>query len=259
MKTLRNLALAFSAMAFAISCSSDDDSTEISTQNHFPLGASNYWKYDATMTGAEPAQDSLYVNSVQNNIYDLNVKDVSTNLFMGVITQNNIKVENGEYYLQGSVNVGDVVGNILDLEIDLNNAKFLSENAAANTQLFYLEGEEEQNFGQIPLKLKYNVETIQQELMSSKNVNGETYENVIKVQFKVNLQIQAEVLVSFDLMAPQDVIVVDAYFAEGIGMIESNTTMQYELENLSLIGGLNFPETMSQTQDEEITEYLVIQ
>ncbi|WP_196889694.1 hypothetical protein [Aureivirga sp. CE67] len=242
-----------------VSCSDDDENDVTSNQSFFPSSDnSNYWKYNSVMEDVEPSTDSLYIASVNNNYYDFEVKDVSTNLFMGMLTQNDVKVENGNYYLKGNVNAGDVIGNILDLEISLDDARFLSETASVEETLYEQSGQTEQEFSGMTLKSDYGIKFKNEEFLSSKNINGVTYNNIIRVKMTLNLKISTQLLIEIDLLPEQDVITVDAYYAEGIGLVESQTTLKYELADLSALGlNLDFPTSMEQSQSETIIEYQV--
>ncbi len=261
------LAIAFASVLF--SCSSDDSNGNTSENDttYLPLKTGNFWTYDVTgETVAE--RDSLYI-SKDSVINGKNYKRFETlnqpfGFFSNSLNKNGVRVSGNSLLLSGTTGLN--LGDAFPIDLTLNDFVIFKENAASGEQLSTVSGIIEQDFEGYPLKLEYTMKsTAIESLPSFTSPNGDVYTDVKKMKTTLNLKVTSTVTITgvpfpitIPIMNPQDVVVSYQYYAKNIGMVYANTTISYELQDLSSYGvTLPIPLTGSQLQEEFLDTYSI--
>lgn len=218
-----------------------DDSLAVdSSENYFPLAEENYWEYqNVSEPQNQPAmesEDSLYVAENNANGYTMEAQPPIEGFMTSLLHNGTLKKENNQLLFSG--NYQFLLEGFDAVQIPLQNVVMYDVNANAGTELFTASNVIEQTFSGIPMQMEYTVSTTHEGLLDSYNVEGTTYENVLSSQFVLNLEISTSIelfgnTINIPILAAQDVLVGQNYYAEGIGMVYSHVTFNYELEDLS--------------------------
>ncbi|WP_300564575.1 hypothetical protein [Flavobacterium sp.] len=261
------LAIAFVSTLF--SCSSDDSNgnTPENDTTYLPLKTGNYWTYD--VNGENVAErDSLYI-SKDTVINSKDYKRFETlnqpfGFFSNSLNKNGVRVSGNSVLLSGTAGLN--LGDVFPIDLTLNDFVVFKENASNGEQLSSVSGIIEQDYQGYPLKLEYTMKSTSVEsLPSFTSPNNDVYTDVKKVKTILNLKISSTVTIQgvpfplvITIMNPQDVVVSYQYYAKNIGMVYANTTINYELQDLSSYGvTLPIPLTGSQLQEEFLDTYSI--
>lgn len=254
-----------------LSCSSDDgsDTTENGTETttYFPLETGNFWTYDVTGTNVSE-RDSLYIanDTVINTKTYKKVKTLSLpfGFFSNSLRNNGVRKEGSSLLLTGSA--GFNLGAVFPIDLSLNDFIIFKETAGANVQLSSISGAINQDFEGYPLVLDYTMKSVALETLPTYTApDGTTYTDVKSVKTTLNLKISTTVTIpnipfplTITIMNPQNVVSSIQYYAKNIGMIHTNTTISYELQDLSQYNvTLPIPQSGSEVQDEVLDTYQV--
>ncbi len=260
--------IAFS-VAILASCSSDNSSGNASTGNYLPLTDGNYWTYKVTTIGQSTInRDSLYVanDTVINTKTYKKMKTLAIpfGFYSNSLRNNGLRKENDAIYMTG--NAGLNLGAVLPIDLSVSDLMIFKESATLNQQLGSVSGVINQDFQGYPLVINYTLKTTALETLPSyTSENNTVYTDIKKVNITLNLKVSTTVTVpglplpvSLVLLDPQDVVVSIQYYAKNIGMVYTNTLINYHLVDLSTLGvTLPIPQSGSQTQNENLDTYLV--
>ncbi len=260
--------IAFS-VAILASCSSDNSSGNASTANYLPLTDGNYWTYKVTTIGQSTInRDSLYVanDTVINTKTYKKMKTLAIpfGFYSNSLRNNGLRKENDAIYMTG--NAGLNLGAVLPIDLSVSDLMIFKESATLNQQLGSVSGVINQDFQGYPLVINYTLKTTALETLPSyTSENNTVYTDIKKVNITLNLKVSTTVTVpglplpvSLVLLDPQDVVVSIQYYAKNIGMVYTNTLINYHLVDLSTLGvTLPIPQSGSQTQNENLDTYLV--
>jgi hypothetical protein len=264
MKT-KFLMIAF-VVALVSACSSDDSpSGDTNSPDYFPLTDGNYWTYD--VVGESLAnRDSLYVAN-DTVINSQTYKKMKTlNLPFGFSTNslrnNGLRKEGDAVYVTGAAGLN--LGNTLPIDLSLSNFIIFKESATLNQQLSSVSGTLTQDFQGYPLTIDYTLKTTALETLPSYTSSDNTiYTDVKKVKLTLNVKVTTSVTVAgftvpVPLLNPQDVVTSIQYYAKNIGMVYTNTTISYTLQDFSQFGiELPIPQSDTQIQEEFLDTYQV--
>lgn len=270
MKTKILTALAFVSVLF--SCSSDDNQVINTndpgntgpTTNYLPLTTGNFWTYKVVGNGVTQ-RDSLYVGNdtvINTKTYKkLKTLNQPIGFYSNSLHNNGLRIEGPSLLLSGTVGLN--IGNALPINLSLSDFVMFKENAMANDQLSSVSGIIDQTFQGYPVKLEYTMKTTAMETLPSFVSDNHTYSDVKKVKTILNLKVSTTVTIPgipiaipVTIMNPQDVVVSYQYYSKNIGMVYDNTTISYQLQDLSAYGiTLPIPQSGSQVQDEFLDTY----
>lgn len=247
MRFIKYFLLAVISMGILVSCSSDDDnnSETNTTDNFFPLVVNNSWNYENTLS--TPGQDDLVsietlsiTNTSENDgntVYELETDNpagsspVTLALSQGVLYKNN----NSLLYT-GQFGLG--LTDFPEVTFDVEDVAIYDTSASLNTELFSQDGLIEQEFQGIPISINYTLSSVMGDSFSSFDSNGVTYDNVISSQLIINLEVTASITDPLPLNIPilqsQDAVVVTNYFADGVGLIQSETDTNLVFEDIPI-------------------------
>jgi hypothetical protein len=233
-----------------ISCG-DDDTTPNSnnTAAYFPLSSNSSWSY-TNESEDQNSQDNMFVVGTQqeNGVQytNLDTQELNSGGFMvALLTQNLVRNDTGKLIVNGTFG-GVPIEGFPDISIPLNNAVLFDPNALNGTQLNIISGSFEQTIMDFPIIIEYTSITTQEQVLPSYTTDTQTYTDVIQSNIVLNLEISTEVQVggttlSLPILSSQDVLVVENYYAANIGLVFSKETVDYALEDLSGIPGLEIP------------------
>lgn len=264
-----------------VGCSSDDDSgsgDNSPSGNYFPSSLDDSWTYAVENTSTTNPEanfnetDVVTINSVTDNSFTIEVNDgttpangtMNTIFGTGTFTKSNTSLEyNGDLAFLSDIDI------IPDADIALTDFVLYDTNATANTQLdtsgdsftqdIDLNGET------VPMTITYQISNTHITNLSSLTVNNKTYTNVIQAEIKVNLSISAVINFGFPItqpiLDPQDVLIINHYYAENVGLIKADSDQSFEINAafvtlLNTLGAtVDFPTNGSSVNIQELDGY----
>ncbi|MAN26565.1 MULTISPECIES: hypothetical protein [Mesonia] len=263
-------------VSFAIiSCSDDDNNdAEETISNHFPLTVGNSWTYNNETTYQDGAstnsQETLTVESTseeQGVTYYKLESDASINekgFFTGILTAGSLIMADNQLIYNGELSV-DLSGFGLDLDnlsIPLNNIIVFDAEANSGENLTQINDVITRNVnlpqvGTVPFTIEYNLRTVQNEFLNSYTVNEEEFQDVLSAGIIVNLEISVSLSgFQIPILQSQDAIQMTNYYADNVGLIKSETSINYDFEELNFPNIPSIPDfSMEETQ--EIETYIV--
>jgi hypothetical protein len=247
-----------------ISCGNDDNDDNLccsNTTDYFPLTANSTWAF-TNDTENIVTEDNMYVSGTEQSngveYTNLETQNGITNGFMvGVLTQNLVRKEIGKLIVNGVLG-GVPIEGFPSISIPLDNVVLYDSNVAVGTELNSISDSFEETVMDFPFTISYTSTTIQGETLAS----YETYTDVILSRIVLNLEINTQIqlggtTLTLPILAPQDVLVVENYYAADIGLVFSRETLDYSLADLSGIPGLEipFPEQNTTVTTTELTSF----
>jgi hypothetical protein len=248
----------------------DDTAIFVSTTNYLSFALNNNWIYDVTTDdGTNPTTSSVdditvdetsTINS--NEYFGMSSSIGSTGTMSQLFDQNFFRVDNGVSYMQGGFTLPLSNFGGTDLTINLDDAKLIDETKASGTVLTSQSDITAQTIGGFDLDITYTFKTIQREILASHTVGTETYNDIIKSDIVLSIKVTTEVNVGVPIVVTildtQDILTINNFYANNIGLVDSNTTFTYTLEDLSTFGiTLPFPDTATIITAQEITAYTI--
>ena len=280
LKSLTLICLIFSL----VSCSSSDDSVDVFTPltgNYFPSSSGDFWNYNVVNTdvnnpaGNFTATDLLTVSTTSGNSFTLEVNNntspangtLNALLVNGTLNRTEDKLTfNGNLQLPAEFEIffdqTVALSNVVLYDLNANNNQELSSNSETLTQDLIIDG---QTF---PVTINYEFVTTKLGNSNSEIVNGTNYQNVTKTRLTLNLDVLTEIVVlgssvPYSIIESQEVLSIDAYYAENVGLIKASSESSYQISDqildlLTLLSiDLGFPESNSGTNIQELGDYSV--
>lgn len=282
--------MCFSALIlilFVSACSDDsidvDTSPSPLTGNYFPSANTNIWNYDVDNTNAanpeqnfENEPDFVSIATASEGVFTLEINNgglangaMNGILAVGVLnTDSSTLSYSGNLQLPGGFSdLSDqviVLQDVLLYDLNASNGSLMSELTDSFTENLDLNGT------MVPLTINYQLQTRKISTSNSMSVNGETYSNIIKTELVLNLNVYATIDLlggnnpsNYDIIDNQDVLVIENYFAEDIGLIKSEAEQTYQIEE-DFVDLLNFlsvdlgvPTSQSILNVQELDSYLL--
>lgn len=246
-----------------VSCDSNDDTDSSNGNNtdfsYFPLAIANNWDFDV-VTGTDTSSESLSVASVTGNEYSLTANPATPVGFMTrILSGGALKAESGKLIGNGTIDFG--FQGLNNFNVTITNGTLYDQNASANTELYSTTGSTTQTVQSFDLDINYEVTTVQQDAIAQMTVEGMSYTEVIHSQLIINASITTDVSIAgftqqVPLLAPQNVIVIDNYWAKDIGLIKSENQLDYMLEDFSSLGvALPVPQSAQILTVQSLTDF----
>ena len=287
MKTLKQFILIFVASALVLACSSDDNNDPApsnppsnNTGNFFPLTVDDYWNYDVAYrdnndsNNNSDSADFLFVDTQLGAAYKLgvNTNDIANGAMNAILVNGTLERSESTLMLDGSIAIP--FPGFETSSIDFTDIVLYDLNASNNSELSSVSGTLNQNIelgtDNIPVTINYTVSTRQLNNNSNVTANGVSYTSASKATFKLNLNVVATIVnpitmqpQDLPILSNQDVTVATNYFVEDIGMVKSETAIEYQVNQntvdlLELFGvDIPFPTSGSATNVQELTDYMV--
>lgn len=244
-----------------ISCDSSDDERTNNNFSYLPLAVNNSWDYEIA-TGTDTSSETLTVSSVSGNEYTCTSNPTSAVGFMTrILTSGDLKAESGKLIGNGAIDFG--IQGLNNFNVTITDGTLYDQNASPRTELYVTNGSTTQTVQTFDLDITYEAKTVQQASVAQMTVEGVTYTDVIHSQLIINVAITTDVtLAGFTqqapLLAPQDVIVIDNYWARDVGLIKSDNQLDYMLEDFSsFVGSLPVPQSASILTEQNLTGFTV--
>ena len=245
------------------SCTSETENSVEPDTNYLPLGISNYWKYSVQTNGASQT-DSLYISNdtlISGKTYKkFKTKNLPAGFYSSSLNKNSVRRSGASLLLTGTLALDFGVG--IPINLDLNDFVIFKENATDNQQLGILSGTINQTVGTYPLVIDYILTTTEIETLPTYTSNNHVYTDVKRVKTVLNAKITTNILVggvqyAASILSPQNVVVSNQYYAKNIGMVYTNTIINYQLNQIPGGTTLPIPSTGNQTQNEYLGVYNV--
>lgn len=267
-----------------MACSSSDDSNPPSEPiegNYYPSTVNNTWIYNVDNSSSTTPEldytgtDLVTINSETGNSFTINVNsDISPEfgLMNGILNTGTLTRSSSTLALNGELPLPTELDFLSETTLTLSNFLLYDLNAGINSDLSTLEGVLSETIdidgSTFPLTAVYSITNTRTSNVSSLNVDGETFTDVITSEITLNLNLSTTVVVNdistnVTIIESQDVLVIKNYFAEDIGLIKSEANQTYTLDAnfvsiLDLLGlTLDFPTTLSVSNTQDIDSYVL--
>lgn len=263
--------IAFMSFGFTSCSSSDDggdDNNNSNTTFDVPMSIGNYWTYDVVgnnFTG----RDSLYISKdtiISGSTFKkFETLNLPTGFYSTSLNNNGAKYENGKIYLSGTLNLSQSQNLPINFNASVSNLIVFNKDASSGTALNSspVTGSLQQpvDFGgsTINLDIDYELQTYAGETLSNyTSPDGSSYTNVKSVQVKLNLVVAGAFggITLPNILTNSEVMVSTLYFAEGIGMVHSNTHINVSVNSL-VATQLGIQPTTSENQKEFLDTYQI--
>lgn len=250
----------FLGLSVLFSCSDNDDDIT-SNGNYFPAIEGSYWVYDveANLSG----KDSLYTvgtTEVGGETYtEFEARTPVFGLYTSLATQSNLKNEGGKLYVQGSFN--SLPGLPVEVALELDDILLLDPGKSSGALLSDEDQEVIIPFGDYSILVNANIRTEMLENSSSLNVNGTNYSNVSSSVLSITASGAVTgtldgVPITIPVIGEQEILRMELHFAEEIGLVYSEASLNMELSNLDVIE-LDLPENYSEEIIQALESYLI--
>ena len=287
MKNLQILSVALIATLFFASCSSNDDGDSNNNEpvigDYFPSTVGNLWTYNVESVNQEDSDldytttDFMTVGAQTGNSFTL---VANNNLTPAGGTMNAILADGtlakGESTLSfsGNLELSEEFSNFSLSSISLQNVELYDLNASNNEVLSEFSNTLNEQFdldgSMIPITINYALITKKISTSNSLTVDGESYSNVIKTKLILSLEVIAALDLlgtgnpsDYNLLPTQDVLIIENYFAENVGLIKSEANQSYVLNEglvetlTSLSIDLGLPAESHVENTQELDSYLI--
>ncbi len=252
------------------SCSTNDDGgddngtdPEEQVYNYFPLSANTYWTYD-NESDQGTTRDSMYVAGTEElngfTYTALGAQEPATSFMVSLLSQSLLRTTDSDLIINGELGAPPIDG-FPEITIPLEDVVLYSSTANNGEVLSEITGEILQVVNDIPLIIGYTISTVQEETLEN-GIDGFTGIRVLVSKIVVNLSVGAEIeiipgtVLTIPVLQAQDVVVETSYYAEEIGLVLSESLIEYQLEDLSGLGiDLPFPSEDSRTATQIIDTY----
>ena len=259
------LLIVITFLSVLASCSNDSNSNADSDTNFMPLSIGNYWKYNVVSNG-QTMRDSLYISNdttINTKIYKkCKTRNNPAGFFSNSLNKNSLRREGSSLFLTGSLALDFGVG--VPINLSVSEFVIFNETATNNQQLSTVSGTINQTVGTYPLVIDYTLKSIAIESLPTYTSNGLVYSDVKRVKTILNAKITTTTTVVIlgvptpfvaTILNPQDVVISNQYYSKNIGMIYTNTLINYQLNSLPAGFALPIPSSGSQSQDEFLDVY----
>ena len=263
---MKKITLLF-VLIIIVSCSTNDDKQEdpvVQVYNYFPLTLSSYWNYN-NENEEGIAKDSLYTssNEVLNGLnYTKFIASEPISGFMtSMMSQNLMRTAESKLFLNGEFGTPLIEG-FPDISIPLTDLIIYDKEAENGTLLSEEIGEISEIIDDIPIIINYTISTIQGDILDE-GIGAFTTNKVLTSSIILNLSISTNIeilgtVIVIPILQAQDVIKTTNYFASGVGLIFSESLIEYELEDLSSLGiDLPIPSEDSSSATQNIDTYQI--
>lgn len=275
MNNLRLVTLTLFSIFFA-SCSNSDDSDNSNMGplegNYFPLTIDNYWNYEIETVdnldtlNNSTSSDFLFVESQVDSAYDLsvNTNDLANGIMNGILANGILTRLVSSLKIDGTLQLP--LEEFGDFGIDFTNIVLYDLNASNNQEMSSASGNFIEDFNGTPITINYSLITKNLGNSNSMTVSGQLFSNITKSNLTVNLSIVTPLdvngnVVNLTILEDQEVVSIDNYFAENVGLIKSETDLSYQLDSgtLALLEAadivIDAPTELNVENEQELSDY----
>ena len=250
-----------------VSCSTSDDNggtSILETSNYFPLTLSSYWNYN-NENEEGIARDSLYTASIEVlnglNYTKLIASEPISGFMTSMMSQSLMRTSESKLFLNGEFGTPIIEG-FPNISIPLTDLIIYDKEAENGTLLSEEIGEIVEVIDAIPISINYTISTIQGDIVDE-GTGAFTANKVLTSSIILNLSISTNIeilgtVIVIPILQAQDVLKTTNYFASNVGLIFSESLIEYELEDLSSLGiDLPIPSEDSSTTIQNIDTYKI--
>lgn len=287
MNNLQILSFALIATLMFTSCSSDDDgdnNNEPILGDYFPSSNTNIWTYDVDNTSSTDPDlnftdesDFVTIETSTGNSFTLEVNNggIPNGTMNGFISNGTLNRGESTLAFTGNMELPEEFDDFSDETIMLQNFVLYDLNAVNNAVMDEINDtiieDLDLNGTTVPITVVYSLTSEKINSMNSMSVNGESYSNVIRTRITLNMDIFASIdilggnnPIDYDIIEDQNVLIIDNYFSEDVGLIKSEAVQAYQLEQqfidlMALIpnNDLDVPESMNVENVQDLDDYQV--
>lgn len=250
------------------SCSSDDNSGGLDNNNssdYLPQEQGNYWVYDVN-SGYFSGRDSLYIagttSSAGNTYQTYLTSDIPYGFYSGLMSSGQSRTSGSKMFINGSFSFGDILGIELGSNINLDDFVIFDNNTVQGTILDTESGSFNVPYSdEVDLLVEYTLSSKTGQSYSNYSLSsGDSYEDVRSTEIVISAKITANTEVfgfpiSLPILDTQNVVSSTQYYAKNVGVVNVNTTVQYQLNEIPDTG---FELPILQSFSNNITEVLDI-
>ena len=257
----KNLFLFLAVSLFAVSCSSDDDSTPDTVAvgtGYAPLTTGSYWVYSVSGS-TQSGSDSLYIahdTLINAKTYKkFKTKDAPFGFYSSALNNNGVRKDGDKLLVTGSTTVS--LSEAVPFSIGVTDLVIFKESAQNDEQLGNVAGTITQNYNGLPIIIDYTLITTAKPDVASLTVNNQSYTNVKTVQTEIFVKLSTTLGgVTVPVVNNQKIVTSTQYFAEDIGVVKTVTDFSYTISQL-LATNFNIPVSSQQHQEEILLRYNV--
>ena len=271
------------------SCSNSDDgddndnSSNPLSGNYFTSTVGDLWTYNVEGTNSNDANlnfsetDFISVATSAGNDFTLvanNNNSPAAGTMNAILVNGTLTRDDSTLKFSGDLDLPSEFSGFSNTTISLQDVLIYDLNASINSTLSEVTGSFTQDLdleGNIlPLTVTYTLTTKKISNMNSLTVDGEVFSNVFKGELNISMNVVTSIdllglgnPVDYDVLATQDVLTIENYFAKDVGLIKSESYITYQLDqgllavldNLQL--DLGIPENLTVENTQEIESYLI--
>ena len=249
-----------------IACNSDDDSNDTATitTNYFPTSTNSTWTYSNTDQNGD-TEDTMFVNGTEqtngNTYTNLDTEAAASGFMVGVLTNNLVRRDGGQLIINGELSAP--IEGFPEISIPLNDVVLYNANVASGETISTLSDNFTETIMEIPLTFEYTTTSIQGAALATYTSGTETYTDVIRSRIVLNLSVSTSIVIGattlvVPILSAQDVLVVDNYYAADTGLVFSEATIDYQLEDISTTGiELPIPESDNQISTATLASFSI--
>ncbi|MCM5663339.1 hypothetical protein [Galbibacter mesophilus] len=246
-----------------VSCSSSESVSEdlleeIDNENYFPLEISNNWNYE--VDGETSGNDSLWVSKdtlIAGEIhYKIQANSPKYGFLTNVLSDGLLHKTKNKLILNGSFT--DLFPGIT---IPLEDLVLLDVQNPVGNDMYKSTGNTTYTIGKYTIEANYDITSKTENIFKEFSFFNLEYNNVIKTSITVNMEATVSTTIegfpiTVPILVPQDVIISTQYFAPGVGIINNEASIEYELSNLDEVDlPLDIPKRKSEVITQRITTY----
>lgn len=288
MKNLQVLFLSFFMITFLSSCSTNDDNdtnnnNEPLVGNYFPSTTGDIWTYNVEGTNSNDANlnfsetDFVSVATSVASEFTLianNNNSPATGTMNAILVNGTLNRDDSTLRFSGDLDLPDEFSDFSGTTISIEDILLYDLNASNNEILSEVSGSFNQDLdlqgSLLPLEITYTLTTEKVSNLNSLTVDGEVFTNINKTNLYISMKVVTSIdllglgnPVDYDLLPTQDVLTIENYYAENVGLIKSEAYITYELdsglltvlEDLSIDIGI--PANLTVENIQEIENYLI--
>lgn len=263
---MKKLLFLCSAVTLFLSCSpdsSDDNGGDAAA--YLSMKNGNYWKYEihgANFSGI----DSVYVandTTISGKTYKkFKTRNEPIGFFSNSISNNSFRASGGKIMMTGTA--ASMLGFGLPVDLLVEDMVVFKDKASEGEVLDTFKDQVEQEMDGLPLLVDYQLKAVAGPSFNSfTDPQGNVYSDVksVKTSIQIKVTTTLEVIPGFPqtvlILDTQDVITSQQFFAKGIGVVHTATSVQYEMESFPVEVDLPFPQSFSDNHYEILLDHHV--
>ncbi len=247
MKFYNTIVTSLFVIASLTSCSSDDDNsnTDINfSGDFFPSTIDNQWNYEVETLNSNDEEsvltnDLLTVLANDGTKFNVTVENnITANGFMNtILTTGDLITTNTSLISSGIISLP--INGIDVFSFEYDNAILFNTSADENEELASISETINRDVQGIPLTVTFTLTSTQLENIERFTANNTNYDIVTSSNISLSLELSTSTNLfgtnqTITLLEKQDVLNITNYFAKDVGLILSDASFNYQLNNTVL-------------------------